>query len=99
MPARPDTNDYRALFLHPTPMMDMRAPGEFAQGAFPAALSLPLMSDAERAQVGICYKQQGQDAAGRILLLHTGRIMSGMTSRLAACAPEHATLQPPTRLM
>ncbi len=63
MPARPDTDDYRALFLRPTPMMDMRAPAEFAHGAFPSALSLPLMSDAERAQVGICYKQQGQDAA------------------------------------
>ena len=63
MPARPDTNDYRALFLHPTPMMDMRAPGGAAHGAFPAALSLPLMSDAERAQVGNRYKQQGQDAA------------------------------------
>jgi tRNA 2-selenouridine synthase len=66
MPARTDTNDYRALFLRPTPMMDMRAPAEFARGAFPSALSLPLMSDAERAQVGICYKQQGQDAAIRL---------------------------------
>lgn len=63
MPARPDTDDYRALFLRPTPMMDMRAPAEFHRGAFPAALSLPLMSDAERAQVGICYKQRGQQAA------------------------------------
>jgi tRNA 2-selenouridine synthase len=63
MSARPDTADYRALFLNPTPMMDMRAPGEFVRGAFPSALSLPLMSDEERAQVGICYKRQGQEAA------------------------------------
>ena len=63
MTERPDTIDYRALFLNPTPMMDMRAPAEFARGAFPSALSLPLMSDDERAQVGICYKQQGQEAA------------------------------------
>jgi tRNA 2-selenouridine synthase len=63
MDARPDTEDYRALFLSPTPMMDMRAPLEFTRGAFPSALSLPLMSDKERAQVGICYKQHGQDAA------------------------------------
>ena len=63
MSERPDTTDYRALFLSPTPMMDMRAPAEFTRGAFPSALSLPLMSDDERAQVGICYKQQGQDAA------------------------------------
>ena len=63
MSERPDTTDYRALFLSPTPMMDMRAPAEFTRGAFPSALSLPLMSDDERAQVGMCYKQQGQDAA------------------------------------
>jgi tRNA 2-selenouridine synthase len=63
MQQRPDTNDYRALFLNPTPMMDMRAPAEFARGAFPTSLSLPLMSDDERAQVGICYKQRGQEAA------------------------------------
>ena len=63
MSARPDTDDYRALFLSPTPMMDMRAPAEFTRGAFPSALSLPLMSDEEREQVGICYKQQGQEAA------------------------------------
>jgi len=63
MPDRPDTDDYRALFLNHTPMMDMRAPTEFAQGAFPAAISLPLMADDERAQVGICYKQHGQAAA------------------------------------
>ena len=63
MSDRTDTTDYRALFLNPTPMMDMRAPTEFMRGAFPCALSLPLMSDDERAQVGICYKQQGQAAA------------------------------------
>ena len=72
---RPDTEDYRALFLADAPMMDMRAPTEFEKGAFPSAKSLPLMTDDERAQVGICYKQQGQDAA--IALGH--RIVSGET--------------------
>ena len=63
MSSRPDTDDYRSLFLADAPMMDMRAPAEFSQGAFPTATSLPLMSDDERAQVGICYKQRGQAAA------------------------------------
>lgn len=63
MPERPDTDDYRALFLTPTPMIDLRAPAEFAKGSFPTSLSLPLMSDDERAQVGICYKERGQEAA------------------------------------
>ncbi len=63
MPARPDTANYRALFLNDVPMMDMRAPAEFIHGAFPCAHSLPLMTDEERARVGICYKQRGQAAA------------------------------------
>jgi len=43
--------------------MDLRAPVEFAQGAFPAAENRPLLSDEERHQVGIRYKEAGQDAA------------------------------------
>ena len=79
---RPDTDDYRALFLNDSPMMDMRAPAEFTHGAFPSATSLPLMSDEERAQVGICYKQRGQEAA-----IELGQqLVSGETraSRMAA---------------
>jgi tRNA 2-selenouridine synthase len=60
---RTDTDDYRALFLGDAPLMDMRAPAEFARGAFPTATSLPLMTDDERAEVGTCYKQRGQAAA------------------------------------
>ncbi len=60
---RENTDDYRALFLNQTPLMDLRAPVEFAKGAFAQAINLPLMTDDERRQVGICYKQQGQDAA------------------------------------
>ena len=63
MAGRPDSADYRALFMGDVPMMDMRAPSEFEHGAFPCAASLPLMSDGERAQVGTCYKQEGQEAA------------------------------------
>lgn len=63
MGGREDTEDYRALFLGDAPMMDTRAPLEFSLGAFPTALNLPLMSDEERHQVGICYKEQGQQAA------------------------------------
>jgi tRNA 2-selenouridine synthase len=82
MAHRPDTDDYRSLFLADIPMMDMRAPTEFAQGAFPLAQSLPLMSDEERAQVGVCYKEQGQSAA--ISLGHqlvSGDLRSGRLAR------------------
>lgn len=63
MPKRPDTADFRQMFLSDTPLIDTRAPVEFAQGAFPGAVNLPLMTDDERAQVGLCYKQRGQQAA------------------------------------
>jgi len=63
MTHRGDTDDYRGLFLDDVPMMDMRSPAEFAHGAFPSATSLPLMTDDERARVGICYKESGQQAA------------------------------------
>ncbi|TVZ40468.1 tRNA 2-selenouridine synthase [Alteromonadaceae bacterium 2753L.S.0a.02] len=56
-------NDYATLFLTDTPCIDTRSPGEFAKGHFPNATNLPLLNDAERAQVGTCYKQRGQQAA------------------------------------
>ncbi|MFT7287242.1 MAG: tRNA 2-selenouridine synthase [Halieaceae bacterium] len=60
---RDDTADFRQLFLTDTPLLDTRAPLEFARGAFPGAVNLPLMNDEERAAVGTCYKQSGQPAA------------------------------------
>ncbi|MFT4937436.1 MAG: tRNA 2-selenouridine synthase [Paraglaciecola sp.] len=57
------SGDFSQLFLHDTPMIDTRSPGEFARGSFPHAVNLPLMLDDERAKVGTCYKQQGQAAA------------------------------------
>ncbi|GAA3529321.1 tRNA 2-selenouridine(34) synthase MnmH [Zobellella aerophila] len=56
-------DDYGRLLGEDIPLLDLRAPVEFSQGAFPLASSLPLMTDDERARVGTCYKQQGQQAA------------------------------------
>ncbi len=77
-----DTADYRALFLNDTPLLDTRSPVEFANGSFPGAVNLPLMTDAERAAVGTCYKQSGQQAA--IALGHS--LVQGETkaARIAA---------------
>lgn len=71
-----------SLFTRHSPLIDLRAPVEFAQGAFASAINLPLMSDEERAQVGLCYKEQGQRAA--IELGH--RLVSGelKEARIAA---------------
>lgn len=60
---RPDTDNYLQLFLNDTPLIDTRAPVEFERGAFPGAINLPLMTDDERAAVGTCYKELGQQAA------------------------------------
>lgn len=51
------------LISEARPLIDVRAPVEFAQGALPGAVNLPLMVDEERRQVGIAYKQQGLSVA------------------------------------
>ncbi|KJF97850.1 tRNA 2-selenouridine(34) synthase MnmH [Photobacterium leiognathi] len=60
---RPNCDDFRNLFVNDTPLMDMRAPVEFEQGAFPTSVSRPLMTNDERASVGTCYKNKGQQEA------------------------------------
>jgi tRNA 2-selenouridine synthase len=44
-------------------ILDVRSPSEYRQGHLPGAVSFPLFTDAERSQVGTCYKQQGRDEA------------------------------------
>ncbi|MFK8080418.1 MAG: tRNA 2-selenouridine(34) synthase MnmH [Granulosicoccus sp.] len=56
-------SDYRELLLASRSLIDVRAPIEFDKGAFPHAINLPLMNDEERRLIGICYKEQGQEAA------------------------------------
>ncbi len=43
--------------------IDVRAPVEFHQGHIPLSINAPILSDEERAQVGLTYKRDGQDAA------------------------------------
>lgn len=52
-----------ALLREGRRLIDVRAPVEFAQGALPGAVNLPLMDNEERRLVGIEYKQRGQAAA------------------------------------
>ena len=51
------------LFTRATPLIDVRAPIEYAAGAIPGSVNLPLMNDEERHLVGLCYKKNGQAAA------------------------------------
>lgn len=63
MSALPVLTDYAALFLQDIPLMDVRAPVEFKQGAFPSATNVPLLDDRQRELIGTEYKRAGQDAA------------------------------------
>jgi tRNA 2-selenouridine synthase len=56
-------DDYRSLFLQDTPLIDVRAPIEFSQGALPGACNFPILNDEERAVVGTTYKEKGSAAA------------------------------------
>ena len=44
-------------------MLDLRAPVEFARGAFANATNIPLLDDRQRELVGKCYKESGETAA------------------------------------
>lgn len=76
------TRNYEQLLLDAVPMLDVRAPIEFAKGAFPAAVNIPLLDDDERAAVGTAHRKHGARAA--VELGH--RLVSGQTKarRIAA---------------
>jgi tRNA 2-selenouridine synthase len=54
-------------------VIDVRSPGEFAEDHLPGALNLPVLSDAERAQVGTVYVQQSRFTARRLGAAHVAR--------------------------
>lgn len=58
-----ESQNYENILLQSSALLDVRAPVEFAQGAFPGAANLPLLNNDERHQVGVCYKQHGQQEA------------------------------------
>jgi tRNA 2-selenouridine synthase len=59
----PTTHDFTKIALEDTPLIDVRAPVEFAAGAFPGAVNLPILDDEDRHCVGLCYKRNGKEAA------------------------------------
>lgn len=61
------------------PIIDVRSPGEYEYAHIPGALSLPLFSDAERADVGTTYKKQGKVLSVQKGLDYVGPKMRGFT--------------------
>lgn len=66
MPTLPLSSDFRSIVLNSVPLIDVRAPIEFEKGSFPHAVNLPIMNDAERHEVGICYKEHGNAEAVKL---------------------------------
>jgi len=56
-------HDLYSLFINDTVLLDVRAPIEFNQGAFPTAYNIPLLDDQQRHEIGLKYKNEGQDKA------------------------------------
>ena len=56
-------DDYAAILKQSIPLIDVRAPAEFVQGAVPSAVNLPLLDDEQRAAIGKSYKKGGREAA------------------------------------
>jgi tRNA 2-selenouridine synthase len=68
-------------------LLDVRSPGEYAQGHIPGALNFPLFSDAERAAVGTLYKQVGKEAAVLKGLEFVGPKLADFVRQAAKLAP------------
>ena len=69
------------------PILDVRAPAEYAQGHVPGALSLPLFTDDERARIGTTYKQVNPDKAVLLGLDFFGPKMRAMVEEAKKLAP------------
>ncbi|MBC7448518.1 MAG: tRNA 2-selenouridine(34) synthase MnmH [Hymenobacteraceae bacterium] len=74
----------------PGPILDVRAPIEFAAGHLPGAISFPLFSDDERARIGTTYKQINADKAVLLGLDFFGPKMSELVRQAKKLAPGQA---------
>lgn len=69
-------------------LLDVRSPAEYAQGHIPGAVSFPLFSNEERAQVGTCYKQQGRELAIELGLKLVGPKLADFVTWAKQLAPD-----------
>ncbi len=70
-----------------TPLLDVRSPGEYTHGHIPGAVSFPLFSDEERAEVGTMYKQVGKEEAMELGLRFVGPKLESFVKEAKALAP------------
>ncbi|MDA0717109.1 MAG: tRNA 2-selenouridine(34) synthase MnmH [Cyanobacteria bacterium] len=92
----PDPNppqDVEAFLAASGPIVDVRSPGEFEQGHIPGAVSLPLFSDEERAEIGTAYKRQGRQVAVKLGLKSVGLRLPSLAQRLLDLSDAGKTLR------
>lgn len=74
-------------------LIDVRSPGEFAEDHLPGAVNLPVLTNAERAEVGTIYVQESRLLARRIGAVYVARNIAGhLESALADKPAEFAPL-------
>ena len=59
-------SDHATILRDNIPILDVRAPIEFERGHLPNSVNLPILTNDERSQVGIAYKQHGNAAAVKL---------------------------------
>ena len=69
-------------------IIDVRSPGEFALDHIPGAINLPVLTDAERAEVGTIYVQESRLKANRIGAAHVARNIAGYLDGELADMPQ-----------
>ena len=69
-------------------VFDVRSPAEYEQGHIPGALTFPLFTNEERAEVGTMYKQVGKEEAMELGLRFVGPKMEMFVKQAKALAPE-----------
>ncbi len=77
-------SEFEAL---PYPVLDVRAPAEYAQGHVPGAISLPLFTDEERAKIGTAYKRVSPEQAVHLGLKYFGPKMADMAKQAKRLVP------------
>jgi len=68
-------------------IIDVRSPGEFSEDHMPGAINLPVLNDAERAEVGTIYVQQSPFLARRIGAALVARNIAGHLETTLADRP------------
>lgn len=72
----------------PGVVLDVRSPAEYEQGHIPGAVSFPLFTNEERAEVGTCYKQQGRDQAVELGFAIAGPKFADFIQTAKSLAPD-----------